>query len=126
MERIGKVFVDAGIVMVGDPCYSLPDDGSHRISDWDEFCKVMFKDENYDKGYSKPLGDGVAIVVESGYGDGEYPVFVERASDGRVSRLIVEFIPEYDDEDEECLLCSNPANGVSAYCDDCDSQDEDE
>lgn len=101
MEQIGTIFVDAGIVMVGDPCYSLPEDGSHRISEWDEFCEVMFKDKNYDKGYSKPLGDGISIVVESGYGDGEYPVFVERDSSGRVSKLIVDFIPEEDDWDED-------------------------
>lgn len=124
MERIGTVYVDAGIVMVGDPCYSLPDDGSHRIGNWAEFCETMFKDQNYDNGYSTPLGKGISIVVESGWGDGEYPVFVERSPEGRVARLVVEFISE--DEDEECLLCSNPANGVSAYCDDCDSLDEDE
>ena len=104
MEKIGSLFVDAGIVMVGDPCYTLPDDASHReevAKDWSKFCDATFANGLAGKGYSKPLGDGTSIVVESGYGDGEYPVYVERDPSGRISRLVVEFINEDEDDEDE-------------------------
>lgn len=99
MKQIGTVFVDAGIVMVGDPCYTLPDDGSHRdetVRDWSKFCGEM---DAQDYGtHQKPFPvKEVGIVVQSGYGDGEYPVFIEQNNEGRVKRLVVEFI---SDEEE--------------------------
>ena len=97
-EEIGTVFVDAGIVMVGDPCYTLPDDGSTRTEtarDWLKFVDATFATEG-PKGVYKPLGDGIAVVVESGYGDGEYPVFVRRNDEGRV--IAVEVL--FDDVDD--------------------------
>jgi hypothetical protein len=33
-------------------------------------------------------------VVETGYGDGLYPVYAEIAADGRVARVTVEFLVE--------------------------------
>lgn len=104
--QVGTVFVDAGIVMVGDPCYSLPDDGSHRVSDWSEFCNRTFDKRNEldPSGVSQPLGPGIGIVVPSGYGDGEYPVFIEVTEDGpwgrRVKSVTVEFITDEDEDDE--------------------------
>lgn len=117
MEQIGTIFVDAGIVMVGDPCYSLPDNGSHRDAiarDWLRFCEATFADPNNADGYSTPLGEGTSVVVSSGYGDGQYPVFVERSPDGRVARLVVEFIA--DDDYEECLYCSDPVVDGTDVC----------
>lgn len=100
LTQIGTVFVDAGIVMVGDPCYTLPDDGSHRDQTtkvWSKFCEELSAQE-YD-GYHKPFfTPEVGIVVQSGYGDGEYPVFVEYSDEGRVKRLVVEFIPDEEEE----------------------------
>lgn len=107
MELVGKIFVDAGCVLVGDPCYTLPDEGSHRddsVRDWSQFVRRMF-DEKGNRinevapGVCAPFQGGAetGLVVESGYGDGEYPVYVERTRDGRVGRLIVVF----DGDDEE-------------------------
>jgi hypothetical protein len=123
MEQIGTIFVDAGIVMVGDPCYSLPDDASHRDAvarDWSRFCDATQADPNNADGFSTPLGEGTSIVVSSGYGDGQYPVFVERTYDGRVARLVIEFVADEQDEDEEeeCRYCSNPAE-YDGQCTDC-------
>lgn len=126
MEQIGTIFVDAGIVMVGDPCYSLPDDGSHRddvARDWPRFCDATFADPNNADGYSTPLGDGISLVVSSGWGDGEYPVFVERSPEGRIARLVVEFIGDEPDDDE-CLDCSDPAQYGSDYCESCDPEND--
>ena len=99
MEKIGSLFVDAGIVMVGDPCYTLPDDASHReevAKDWSKFCDAI-GNENV----SAPFGKGTALVVSSGYGDGEYPVYVQRDHFGRISRLVVEFINEDEDDEDD-------------------------
>lgn len=92
-ELVGTILVDAGIVMVGDPCYTLPDDGTFRdetCRDWGAFVNRLHHER---PGTHAPLGHGVSIVVESGYGDGEYPVYVERNTEGRVKSLTVEFIP---------------------------------
>jgi hypothetical protein len=125
MEQIGTVFVDAGIVMVGDPCYTLPDDASHRTEvakNWSKFCDASY-DEN-GKNVTAPLGQGIAVVVPSGYGDGEYPVFVERSSDGTVLRLIVEF--EHPNGRNECCECGDEIDGSESYCWGCEPEDEDE
>lgn len=96
MEKIGSIFVDAGIVMIGDPCYTLPDDASDRtetIKNWDLFCnKLDDGDVNF------PFANkGTGIVVSSGYGDGEYPVYIERDGNGVIASLTVKFV----EEDEE-------------------------
>ena len=97
VEQIGVVSVDAGILMVGDPCYHL--DGQIRPKDfgknWSDFCmtKLMkdgkgldFAQLDHDRGHA-----GLAVVCGGFGGDGCYPVFVEKAEDGMVNRLIVEF-----------------------------------
>jgi len=93
-EQVGFVYVDAGIIMLGDPCYTLPDDASHRGEvgrNWDAFCEATFATEDPGQVY-KPFGDGTAVVVSSGYGDGQYPVYVTRSDDGRVASVTVKFI----------------------------------
>ena len=35
--------------------------------------------------------DGKAIVVSSGYGDGEYPVYIKRTEDGIIKELTIKF-----------------------------------
>lgn len=117
-QLVGHVSVDAGCVMVGDPCYTLPDEGSSRtddVRDWRKFCDRMFDEKN-------KLAEGVVapfdwreagLVVDSGYGDGTYPVYVDYVPDDlfphlkgkpRVARLVVEFISdEKEDEfDDQC------------------------
>lgn len=92
MERIGEIWVDAGIVMVGDPCYTLPDDGTYRdrtAKNWSAFCNELAAGDI--KQGIAPFGTGIALVVESGYGDGAYPVSVERDHNGRVTKLVVDF-----------------------------------
>ncbi len=90
-EQVGEVYVDAGLVMVGDPCYTLPDDGSSRTEvarDWGTFVQKVVKEHS-----TAPFGHGMAVVVSSGYGDGRYPVYVVKNDDGRNSKLIVDFEP---------------------------------
>ena len=125
MEQIGTLMVDAGIIMLGDPCYTLSDDASHRTDiakDWSKFCKASYDEDGNE--VVAPLGDGIAIVVGTGYGDGEYPVFVERDSTGRVMRVTVEF--EYPEGKNECMECGDDAYEGSDYCWRCEPEDEEE
>lgn len=96
-ERVGVVGVDAGLVLVGDPCYfSTPDATEHLAETWDKFCDLIFKDSKFNKDGHKQLNyksghPGVGVVVSSGYGDGTYPVFIKKNAEGRVVRLMVKF-----------------------------------
>ena len=102
MTLIGHFTVDSGQAMVGDPCY---------LDEWE-----LWKDgEPFD--YESKVGEygylgasGVtlkqtygeldmakAVVFSTGYGDGYYPVYAELNEDGRVARVVIEFI----EEDEE-------------------------
>jgi hypothetical protein len=97
-ERVGEVFVDAGMVWIGDPCYVMGDDASSRVKNWiDDFCNKL----DWEKKVSAPLGEGTGFAVESGYGDGSYPVYVTKNSEGRVIKLEVEFdSDDYADDDD--------------------------
>ena len=85
-----EVFVDAGLIWIGDPCYIMGDDASSRVTDWMDFCDKIRGME----GVSTPLGYGTGVAVTSGYGDGCYPVDIEYNSDGRPSKVTITFIEE--------------------------------
>lgn len=132
-KRVGYVDVDAGIVQVGDPCYTLRKDYDENSgARYDELIKHLGDPTDPDprsepsrcvapEGYSGAWmpyrrdmqgepHEGAGVVVSSGFGDGTYPVTVEFYSRfhpdpsmrGRVKSLHVDFISDYDeDEDEE-------------------------
>ncbi|MGV8847690.1 hypothetical protein [Tessaracoccus sp.] len=95
--KVGSIFVDAGIVMVGDPCYTLPDEASHRdetAKSWTVFCDKMEAARHADPdgpGVFTPWNPGTAIVIPAGHGDGEYPVFVTLDSESCVAELTILF-----------------------------------
>lgn len=98
--KVGEVGVDAGCIWIGDPCYIIhrsPDDTYKEFigNNWPEFCEILDKNGYYDSDHLQ-FG-GIGVVVSSGYGDGTYPVYIERAADGRVARAIIEFIEEDTD-----------------------------
>lgn len=110
-ELVGHVDVDAGIVMVGDPCYTIGQDASSAIPTWSDMCDKLFNPGNEvvtESGVRhvvKPFRDGhegAGIVVPAGLGDGTYPVYIETVDMGtwgkRVKSLTVVFID--DDESE--------------------------
>lgn len=90
VEHVGNVFVDAGLIWVGDPCYVMGDDASSRVTDWMDFCGKL-----PERNVNAPLGDGTGLAISSGFGDGSYPVYVEFSDEGswgeRVSKIIVDF-----------------------------------
>ncbi|NBT76492.1 MAG: DUF4241 domain-containing protein [Betaproteobacteria bacterium] len=107
---VGRVGVDAGMVMVGDPCY-LDKFTDHEYDD----AKVDAQKAKgkYDYSYSGAcaatlsensageLGRADAVAVSSGYGDGVYPVYAHYNHEGRIERLEVVFVPDEEEEDVE-------------------------
>ena len=91
-----EVYVDAGLIWIGDPCYIMGDDATNRVTDWMDFCDKL--DNN--SGVSTPLGHGTGVAVSSGYGDGCYPVDIEYNSEGRPSKVTITFIDEDEHDDE--------------------------
>jgi hypothetical protein len=90
---VGHFSVDSGQAMIGDPCYL--DNWQPWDSDKNSFDEHMQKAGEYDN-YGE-LGNSSAVVFSTGYGDGLYPVYAEINEDGRVAKIVVDFI---GDEDE--------------------------
>lgn len=81
-KTIGYVGVDSGTVMIGDPCYVVPDE------DWSDFCSEYDGKGGFDKRFAE-MDDGY-IAVTTAHGDGEYAV--EARYDGpRIVELRIKF-----------------------------------
>jgi hypothetical protein len=99
----GTFGVDSGQAMVGDPCY-LDQWKTNVGEDWNLEGKVG--DYSYqgasattiENNYGE-LGIGTAVVFSTGYGDGLYPVYVKLNNDGRVSKVVIDFEGDIDDND---------------------------
>ena len=97
-EQVAEIGVDAGLVWVGDPCYTMTPDTPHAVApNWDEFVPQVFQRmSNRVARFTKEddWGD-IGVVVESGIGDGVYPVLVRRDErSGRIAEVRVVFLPE--------------------------------
>lgn len=88
-KRIGVCWVDAGMLMVGDPCYFIGKDANiHAMcKDWDQACEEVFLNE--DKAGDGMDVYGLGVAVHTTNGNGPYPVYLEKTKAGR-RRLIVE------------------------------------
>lgn len=101
-ELVGHCGVDSGQIMLVDPCYV------HNFKDGEEFKPDTYP---YDFSYNGAcgatlsesqmgeLGNSTACVVSSGWGDGVYPVYVTRSSDGRIATATIVFIDENEEEE---------------------------
>jgi len=113
--KVGEVPVDSGQVFVVDPCYVLDgevefegnDDGQYVVSSdnpYSRACAASCSEEQAGPFRASevthtPLGKPIdlnavpdAVCASTGWGDGLYPVYIEYGDDGRVARLIVEFM----------------------------------
>ena len=100
----GHFAVDSGQAMVGDPCY-LDNWDTNKNDDWN----IDGKQGQYSyhgasattiaNSYGE-LGNGTAVVFNTGYGDGLYPVYVVLNGDDRVSKVIIDFEGDLDEEQE--------------------------
>ena len=74
-ELAGIIGVDAAQVLIGGACCLIESD---RVpADWETWHKLLTDQGYFDGPGYKQLDMGV--VVSSGRGDGEYPVYVKRA-----------------------------------------------
>ena len=96
-EIIGHVGVDGGMLMLGDPCYTVPSDGPVQRETkgvWGDFLRKYIdydaKEQYWHVGGSRE--GSMAVVVTTGYGDGVYPVEAEIGDDGRIRSVKVTFI----------------------------------
>tara|TARA_R110000824_G_scaffold401717_1_gene614100 strand:+ start:1695 stop:2015 length:321 start_codon:yes stop_codon:yes gene_type:complete len=93
LKKVGKIGVDAGTVMVVDPSY-VCDGATPPLID----IESIFADLGVGGTKTTQVGNGLAVAVRSGYGDGVYSVYALMASaeetDGvadRVMGLVVDF-----------------------------------
>lgn len=97
---VGSFAVDSGQAMVGDPCY-LDKWKTNEDEEWNLEGKVG--DYSYHGASATTLansagqlGDGSAIVFNTGYGDGFYPVYVKYNEDGRIVKVVIDFEGEIE------------------------------
>ena len=79
--------------MVIDPCYAFQDEYGDTSSNYRNVCNISLGDDGYGEfplpsnGYNHSIG----VVTTSGYGDGNYPVYVDVNNDNRVVALHIYF-----------------------------------
>jgi hypothetical protein len=103
-EQVAEIGVDAGIVWIGDPCYTMTPDTPFAFSNWQEFVGQTFEREvDGVARWTGPMAGDIGVTVTTGGGDGVYPVQVRRdAATGGIVELRVLFessvaSPETDD-----------------------------
>ena len=109
MELIGRFGVDSGQAIIGDPCYLRQ--WKDEMEDGGEFDSQLVAPFPYtyngassatcSKSKGGTLGRGLAVAVETGYGDGEYPVYVKRDGSNRIVQVIIDFSDELTDTDSD-------------------------
>jgi hypothetical protein len=99
----GHFAVDSGQAMVGDPCY-LDTWNNNTNDEWNLEGKVG--EYSYQGASATTLannygevGISTAVVFSTGYGDGLYPVYVQLNDEGRVSKVVIDFEGDLDDND---------------------------
>lgn len=110
-ELIGHIDVDAGLVAVGDPCYTTGTDASSAIGSWTEYLDLLSKVGMFRSRENKEHGQpyehkGASLVVNTLHGDGTYPVYAEydKNAFGKVrgiARIMIDFDPTFEEEDDE-------------------------
>lgn len=91
-QKVGRVGVDSGTLLVGDPCYFLQGKHSETFGKtWIGFCEKI-SPKVHEEG-AVQLGKHLAVLTTTGVGDGLYDVYVRRDADGRVEAVKVVFLP---------------------------------
>ncbi len=102
LELVGSFGVDSGQAMVGDPCY-LDKWKTNEGEEWNLEGKIG--DYSYHGASATTLdssagtlGNGLAVAFNTGYGDGVYPVYAQFNEDGRIAKIVIDFISDEDSE----------------------------
>lgn len=107
-EYLGKIGVDSGSMLLSDPCY-VKDFPPFDDTTWKKDLAANAKEYTYNsagaascsEAQAAILGDGMGAVCSTGYGDGNYPVYVIRNRDGRIAAMMIDFDGVLDDPDDE-------------------------
>lgn len=99
MEYIGDVWVDSGTVWIGDPCYVISKEANNSPDTWSEYCDLVSDKFDGPERFTQPFGPGIGLEIQTTWGDGSYPVHVERNDDGKITKAIIDF--DYDDDSED-------------------------
>lgn len=95
----GHAYVDSGHIIVGDPGYILTGEGTVEQR-WQQALEALSDGEHSAEGEGKlakgvafePFGKGLGVMVQSGHGDGIYPVYITLADDQQtVESLFITF-----------------------------------
>lgn len=103
MEKIGTFCVDSGQAIIGDPCYIKSLNWRTEMDEGEEFNADLPAPYPYTyNGASSAtcsdkrggeLGNGLAVAVQTGHGDGRYPVYVKRRH-GVIEEVIIKFVED--------------------------------
>ena len=91
----GHIGVDSGQIMIGDPCY-LDEWETNKGEEWNpegkegQYSYQGVSATTIKDAYGQ-IGGGLAVAMSSGYGDGQYPVYVQLNEDGRVVMAVIDF-----------------------------------
>jgi hypothetical protein len=104
LQYAGSFSVDSGQAIIGDPCY-LDKYDTNVDEPWDLEGKIG--QYSY-QGISATtlassfgqIGEGLAVAFTTGYGDGAYPVYVQFNDEGRISKVVIDFDGDLDEEQE--------------------------
>lgn len=88
IEKAGFVTVDSGLMQLGDPCYTS--EGVPQVV-LDRISKREMSDNDINQIDHEKGNPGKAVVVYTGYGDGIYPVFIERNKEGQILSVMIDF-----------------------------------
>ena len=84
-EEIGTIIVDSGAIVISDIAFIVPPEDD----------RFALRSEAAEQTITGPYGycfNTCSMALATGYGDGEYPVTVERNGDGRIMSVTVSFI----------------------------------
>jgi hypothetical protein len=103
--KIGCFGVDAGLVLICDPCYIYSNDKEGGLSEdfpktWEEFLEKFVEDRDSNALSFKAGHLGLGVLSSTGYGDGYYPVYAEYDEDGVIERLVIDFNSWCEEEDK--------------------------
>jgi len=93
-QRVGYVAVDSGHLWISDPGYVLHTSDRPQAlgADWDEFAEKLIAADGAVPFHFNDGRPGLGVAVESGLGDGVYPVEVHRSADGTITMLTITFL----------------------------------
>ena len=92
-QDAGPVYVDSGLVWIGDPGYLIDPSGTEQVG-WDELVQKIHGDEGAATGVVEPFdpGKGMAVMCH----DGVYGVTVHRNGDGDIDGVYIDLNPFSD------------------------------